>query len=132
MSQTKRHLVQFVQDTRVATRQGQITRFRAGEPKAVNEAVYRQALLQGGIPGDAKVTIEPNPPAGDSGEGSDPSDGHLLALARAIREVIDEADPDSITSDGQPKMEVLRSMVDFPVDQGMRDEARKLLEQEIV
>lgn len=155
MAQPKTFSVQFPRDKRLATLRGHILRFKACVPMAVTEAVYRQAIAEGGIDGSVKISVdepvpvsEPDPePENDPdtteqihqdselGIGEVEGTGTqtpLLAIARVMREIIDEANPDLLTGEGQPKAAEVNKRFGQETTREQRDEARKLLDEGIV
>lgn len=130
--------VQFPSDRRVATLYGKVFRFKAGVPKTVDERTYRQAIAEGGIDGNVKLSIEPAAPSNpDSEEGIGDVEGTgtetpILAIARAMREIIDEADPDKLTESGRPKAAEVNDRFGSDTTKEQREEAYKLIEEGVI
>lgn len=146
MSQT--FSVQFPKDTRLATLHGHIVRFKAFEPRVVNEAIYRQAIAEGGFDGsielkkpEAQVARPPSEPTAPADHTSEEgigdvegtgTDSGVLRVAQICREMIDEADVDKLTSGNKPKLADLSQAAGFTVSAELRDEAMKMVEDGIV
>lgn len=127
--------VQFTRNTRVATLKGNVVRLKAYEPRVVTEDVYRTAMTMGGIDGNVKLE---RPSEDEDGEDENvehqeevKEDSGVLEVARAMREIIDSADPDKLTSGGEPKISSLEEAVGFEVNSALRTEAQKLLDEGI-
>lgn len=142
--------VQFAQDKRLATIYGHVILFKAFEPKEVPEGIYRQAIAEGGIDGNMKISIEKTQkeaaeaeaakhtqvdPNSDEGIGTvdgTGTDSGVLRVAEICREIIDSADMDKLTSGNKPKLTELSTVAGFAVSSELRDEAMKLVEDGIV
>lgn len=138
--------VQFVTDKRLATVYGHVVCFKAFEPKEVPEAMYRQAIAEGGIDGNMKLSVEKTEaqeaakkPETDhtSEEGigdveGTGTDSGVLKVAQICRDIIDAADMDKLTSGNKPKLTALSQAAGFDVSSELRDSAMELVEDGIV
>lgn len=154
--------VQFATDKRLATIYGHVILFKAFEPKEVPEGIYRQAIAEGGIDGNMKISIEKSQkeaaeaeaaeaeaeaaeaeaakhtqtdPNSDEGIGEvegTGTDSGVLKVAQICRDIIDSADMDKLTAGNKPKLSELSSAAGFTVSAELRDEAMKMVEDGIV
>lgn len=146
MSQT--FSVQFAKDTRLATLRGHVVLFKAFEPRQVPEAIYRQAIAEGGFDGklelkqpEAQAPQEPEKQEVQADHTSEEgigdvegtgTDSGVLRVAQICREIIEEADMDKLTSGNKPKLADLSQAAGFTVSAELRDEAMKMVEDGIV
>lgn len=140
--------VQFATDKRLATLYGHVVLFKAFEPREVTEAIYRQAIAEGGFDGNlelkqpkAEVNQNPNEQVAPADHTSEEgigdvegtgTDSGVLRVAQICREIIDEADMDKLTSGNKPKLADLSQAAGFTVSAELRDEAMKMVEDGIV
>lgn len=143
----QQYSVQFTTNKRLATLRGHVILFKAFEPKMVPEAIYRQAMSEGGIDGNMKLAVQQTQDSKDAAtvsttdqnseegigevEGTG-TDSGVLRVAQICREIIDAADMDKLTSGNKPKLSSLSQDAGFEVSSELRDEAMKLVADGIV
>lgn len=118
----------FQRDTRVSTTTGHSMHFPANEARGVNrQDIMVQAFHQGGMrvekPGPQEA------PGFDSDLGQTGPNSKLQVVAAAIREIVDEDNPDLLTGEGKVKLDELSRRVEDNVSAAERDQAQELLDK---
>lgn len=104
-------------DRVVTTTKGHTVAFRAGEPRSVPDYIQSECLAVGCHPSVGKAPDnEPDQPTPQE-------------VAAVMRDIIDESDPDKLTSQGKPKLESISEVLGKGIKPGIRREAERLIGQ---
>lgn len=145
----RQNVVAFRQTTTVSTRSGHSQTFEGGHGVPVRRRdVLQEALARGGMlvekPGLVQSMIPDTVGFDDEGDGSDYDDDtdredegsqedhpitKLQHLARTVRAMVDEDNPDLLTDDGKVKVSLLAERAKEHVTAEERDQAHGLLDK---
>lgn len=119
--------VQFAKAHRLATTRGHIMWFRPGVPRNVTQEMYDEAMRQGGVDGDVDLSSAREDAESADEEGDDLS---VEKVAEAMREIINEGDPEKLTDNQEVRMSALRDELGTDdVTTEDRDAAKKMLDE---